>query len=154
MLRAESEQTGHPQRDSGWHRLWLDPERDPGHDDDQTGGDVGVEQVVAESTLEHEDALEAGELSWKTGKKTFWETCLGGRVVEHHEESMETCVIRSHKSPLVYSIWTELLSAKFIHGRGLLFFGGEGLFLQTHTFGICLVRWRKVEHLFPREISS
>ena len=120
VLRREGEQTGDPQGDPGGHGLGLDPERDPGHDDDQTGGDVGVEQVVAESTLEHEDDLEAGELSWKTGKKTFWETCLGGRVVEHHEESMETCVIRSHKSPLVYSIWTELLSAKFIHGSGLI----------------------------------
>ena len=63
MLRAESEQTGHPQRDSGWHRLWLDPEWDPGHDDDQTGGDVRVEEVVAQATLEHEHHLQAGELA-------------------------------------------------------------------------------------------
>ena len=63
MLRAEGEEAGDPQRDPGWHGLRLDPERDPGHDDDEAGGDVGVEEVVAEATLEHEHHLQAGELA-------------------------------------------------------------------------------------------
>ena len=31
---------------------YLDPEGDPGHHDDETGGDVGVEHEVAQSTSE------------------------------------------------------------------------------------------------------
>ena len=65
VLRGECEETGDPQGDPGGNGLGLDPERDPGHDDNQTSGDVGVEQVVAETPLEHEDHLETGELAWK-----------------------------------------------------------------------------------------
>ena len=42
----------------------LYPEWDPRHDDDETGGQVGVEQVVAQPTLEHEHNLQAGEVAW------------------------------------------------------------------------------------------
>ena len=31
---------------SCWHCLWLDPEADPGHHDNQAGWDVGVEHEV------------------------------------------------------------------------------------------------------------
>ena len=38
----------------GRYGLWLDPEGNPGHDDDETGGQVGVEQVVTQPPLELE----------------------------------------------------------------------------------------------------
>ena len=63
MLRGQGEQTGDAQRDPGRNGLGLDPERDPGHHDDQTGGDVSVEKVVAQATPELEDHLKAGEIA-------------------------------------------------------------------------------------------
>ena len=63
MLGGESQQGGHSQGDPGRNGLRLDPETDPGHDDDQTGGDVGVEQVVAQPSLEHEHHLQACEVA-------------------------------------------------------------------------------------------
>ena len=63
MLGGESEEGGDSQGDPGRHRLGLDPEADPGHDDDQAGWDVGVEQVVAQPPLEHEDNLQTREVT-------------------------------------------------------------------------------------------
>lgn len=34
------------------------------HDDDQARWDVGVEQVITETSLQHEYNLEAGEVTW------------------------------------------------------------------------------------------
>ena len=63
MLRGEREQRCDPQGDPGRHRLGLDPEGDPGHHHDQAGGDVRVEEVVAQVTPELEDHLQAGEIA-------------------------------------------------------------------------------------------
>ena len=48
MLGGQGEEGGDPQGDPGRHRLGLYPEADPGHHDDQAGGDVGVEHEVPE----------------------------------------------------------------------------------------------------------
>jgi hypothetical protein len=37
---------GNTESDSSRDSFWLDPEGDPGHDDDQTGWNIGMEQVV------------------------------------------------------------------------------------------------------------
>ena len=63
VLGGESEEGGHPQRHPGRHRLRLDPEADPGHDDDEAGGDVGVEEVVAQPPLKHEDHLQTRKVT-------------------------------------------------------------------------------------------
>ena len=63
MLRGQREQRCDAQRDPGRHRLRPHPERDPGHDDDQTRGDVRVEEVVAQAPLEREHHLDAGEVA-------------------------------------------------------------------------------------------
>ena len=65
VLGGEGQQGGHAQGHAGGHGLGLDPETDPGHDDDQTGGDVGVEEVVAQPPLEHEHHLQTREISCK-----------------------------------------------------------------------------------------
>ena len=43
--------------------IYLDPEGDPGHDDDKAGGKVGVEEVVAQPPLELEHHLQTGEVA-------------------------------------------------------------------------------------------
>ena len=63
MLGGEGQEGGDPQRDPGGDSLRLDPEADPGHDDYQAGGDVGVEQVVAQPPLEHEHHLQTREVT-------------------------------------------------------------------------------------------
>ena len=63
VLGGEGQERGHPQRDPGRDSLRLDPEADPGHDDDQAGGDVGVEQVVAQPSFEHEHNLQTREVT-------------------------------------------------------------------------------------------
>ena len=66
MLGGESQQGGHPQCYPGRHGLRLDPETDPGHHHDQTGGDVGVEHEVAQPPSKLEDHHEAGEVACTT----------------------------------------------------------------------------------------
>ena len=57
MLGGEGEEGGDTQGDPGRYSLWLDPEGDPGHDDNEAGGEVGVEEVVAQPPLELEHHL-------------------------------------------------------------------------------------------------
>lgn len=65
MLRGEREQTGHSEGDSCRNCLGLYPERNPGHDDDQAGGHIRVEQVIPQAALEGEHHLQTGELACK-----------------------------------------------------------------------------------------
>ena len=61
VLGGEGQQGGHAQGHTGGHGLGLDPETDPGHHHDQTGGDVGVEHEVpgnGESNLYRETSRE------------------------------------------------------------------------------------------------
>ena len=69
MLGGQSEEAGDPQGDPGRYSLGLDPEADPGHDDDQTGRDVSVEQVVAQPPLEHEHNLQTREVTCRQNTK-------------------------------------------------------------------------------------
>lgn len=48
-LLTEREQRGDSQCDSGRNGLGLDPEGDPRHDNDESGRDVRMEKVVAET---------------------------------------------------------------------------------------------------------
>ena len=57
VLGGEGQQGGHAQGHTGGHGLGLDPETDPGHHHDQTGGDVGVEHEVAQPPPELEHHL-------------------------------------------------------------------------------------------------
>ena len=43
--------------------MLVQPEGDPGHDDEHAGRDVDCEQVVGELSLEHEDNLETAVLA-------------------------------------------------------------------------------------------
>ena len=63
MLGREGEKTGDTQGDSRGDRLGFDPKGDPRHNDNQTCGDVGMEEIVAEATLEHEHNFQAGEFT-------------------------------------------------------------------------------------------
>ena len=63
VLRGKREKGSDTESDPSRDSLGLDPEADPGHNDDEAGGDVGVEQVVAETPLELEHNLQAGEVA-------------------------------------------------------------------------------------------
>ena len=49
-LCGHGEEGGHPQRHPGWHRAAVQPEGDPGHDDQHAGGNVDGQEVVGELT--------------------------------------------------------------------------------------------------------
>ncbi|GBM74345.1 hypothetical protein AVEN_113380-1 [Araneus ventricosus] len=51
VLGGQGEQGGDAQGDPGGYGVGPNPERDPGHDDDEAGRDVGVEQVVSQAAL-------------------------------------------------------------------------------------------------------
>ena len=61
-LCGHGEQRGDAQRHAGRHRLGVQPEVDPGHDDEHAGGHVDGEEVVGELPLEHQHHLEAAVL--------------------------------------------------------------------------------------------
>ena len=63
MLGGESEEAGDAQGDPGGDGLRLDPEADPRHHDDQTSGDVRVEQVVPQTPPKLEYYLETREVA-------------------------------------------------------------------------------------------
>ena len=64
VLRRKRQETGDPQRDPSGHCLRLDPKGNPGHHDDQTGRDVGMEEVISQATSELEYDLQAGEIPY------------------------------------------------------------------------------------------
>lgn len=66
VLRGQREQARHAQSHPGRHSLGFDPERDPRHDHDQTGRDVRVEHVVAQTSLQGKGHLNAREVTCTT----------------------------------------------------------------------------------------
>ena len=62
VLCGKRQEAGDPQRYPGGHSLRLDPKGNPGHHDDQTGRDVGMEEVISQATSELEYDLQAGEI--------------------------------------------------------------------------------------------
>ena len=69
VLCGKREETGDPQRHPGGHSLRLDPKGNPGHHDYQTGWDVGMEEVISQTTSKLEYDLQAGEVPWKIQPK-------------------------------------------------------------------------------------
>lgn len=63
VLRGQREQRGDAEGDTRGNGFGLDPERDPAHDHNQRGRDVGVEQVVAKAPLQIEDHRQAREIA-------------------------------------------------------------------------------------------
>ena len=70
MLSGEGEEGRDAEGDPGGDGFGTYPEGDPRHDDNQTRRDVGVEDVVAQTTFEMQFDLQAGEVTcrvrWKT----------------------------------------------------------------------------------------
>ena len=60
-LAGDGEEGRHPQRHPARHVLHVHPEADPGHDDDEDGGDVGLDHVEPNATgqveLGHQTAV-------------------------------------------------------------------------------------------------
>ena len=54
---------GDSQRDPSRDSFWLNPERDPGHDDNQAGWNVGVEEIVTQSSFELKNHLQASKFT-------------------------------------------------------------------------------------------
>lgn len=77
---TEGQQWRHAQGDPRRDGFRLDPEGDPGHDDDQSGRDVRVEQVIAQSPAQIEDNLYAREVSGRV-----FDRAVGGVVVRYVE---------------------------------------------------------------------
>ena len=67
VLGGEGQQGRHAQGHTGGHGLGLDPETDPGHHHDQTGGDVSLEHEVAQHPPELEHHHQAGEVAGGVG---------------------------------------------------------------------------------------
>ncbi len=61
-LRVDGEEGGDAERDPGHGVVRLEPEGVPRDKDDDEGGDVRVEEEVADQALEGERDLQAGEL--------------------------------------------------------------------------------------------
>lgn len=53
-LRRHREEGCHPQRDTCWHSILIQPEGHPGHDDQHAARNVVLDQVVGELPLEDE----------------------------------------------------------------------------------------------------
>lgn len=65
-LRGHGKHSGDAQCHSGRSRVHIDPKRHPGQDDDQEGGDVHLDQVVAHLALQVEFHFNTGEFSCLT----------------------------------------------------------------------------------------
>ena len=63
-LRGHGEQRGDAQRHAGRHRLGVEPEVDPGDDDEHAARHVDRDQVVGELPLEHQVHRQAAVLTW------------------------------------------------------------------------------------------
>ena len=61
-LCGHGEQRGDAQRHAGRHRLGVQPEVDPGHDDEHAARHVDRDQVVGELSLEHQVHRQAAVL--------------------------------------------------------------------------------------------
>ncbi len=64
-LRGHGQQRGDAQRDAGRHRVGVEPERDPGDDDEHAAGHVDGQQVVRELALESQIHRQTTVVSYK-----------------------------------------------------------------------------------------
>ena len=64
-LRGHGQHSCDAQTDPGGCGIHVDPEGNPGQDDDEQRGDVHLDQVVAHLTLQVETSLDTGEFTWR-----------------------------------------------------------------------------------------
>lgn len=88
---TEGQQWRHAKSDPCRDGFRLDPEGDPGHDDDQGGRDVRVEQVITQSPAQIEDNLYAREVSGRVFDRAV------GRVVVRYVELRQLDFRINHK---------------------------------------------------------
>lgn len=62
-LCCHGEHCGDTKAHSSWGCIHVDPEGDPGQDDDEQAGDVHLDQVVAHLSLQVELNFDAGEFT-------------------------------------------------------------------------------------------
>lgn len=62
-LCGHGEHGGDAESDSSWCCIHVDPEGDPGQDNDEQAGDVHLDQVIAHLPLQLELHFDAGELT-------------------------------------------------------------------------------------------
>lgn len=87
-LCGHSEHCGDPQANTSRCSIHIDPEGDPGQNDDKEAGDVHLDQVVAHLPLQMETSFYTGELAWgrreihgrllvRQGEPPVFSYCLG-----------------------------------------------------------------------------
>lgn len=64
-LGGHGEHSGDAQAHAGWRGIHVDPEGNPGQDDNEQAGNVHLDQVVAHLSLQVEPGLYAGEFTCK-----------------------------------------------------------------------------------------
>lgn len=64
-LGGHGQHSGDAQTHPGGRGVHVDPEGNPGQDDDEQRGDVHLDQVVAHLTLQVETSLDTGEFTWR-----------------------------------------------------------------------------------------
>lgn len=78
-LRGHSEHCGDPQANTSRCSIHIDPEGDPGQNDNKEAGDVHLDQVIAHLPLQVETSFYTGELAWEGWEKH-------GRLLVKHGE--------------------------------------------------------------------
>ena len=68
-LRGHSEHCGDPQANTSRCSIHIDPEGDPGQNDNKEAGDVHLDQVITHLPLQVETSLYTGELAWEWQEK-------------------------------------------------------------------------------------
>lgn len=66
-LRSDGQQRGHPQRGPARHRVDVHPERYPGNDHDQHGGQITLHQVETDAPAQVELRHQAAVISYGQG---------------------------------------------------------------------------------------
>lgn len=76
------------------------------HDDDETGGDVRVEQVVTKPTLQHKNYFQACEISWETMGTTrelvfaLTDELKQMYLLEKYNRTQNTTILRNNRVKL------------------------------------------------------
>ena len=64
-LAGDGEESGDAQGHPARHVLHVHPEADPGHDDDEDGGDVGLDQVEANTAMQPKLSSQTAVVPWQ-----------------------------------------------------------------------------------------
>ena len=90
--RAQGQDSGHTKGDPGRGGGPVQPEVEPGHDDDEHGGAVHVEEVVAKRAVEEENQLQSALLLSRLGHVAPAEAVLDKLNLRH-----STCLVPEAK---------------------------------------------------------